>query len=323
MTTATLEAPHTQPAPDTVFHRRPRCRRHGVIGYKGGAGKTTCVLCAAETAAKRGQNVLVVDTDAQANASRRLQAFDTERPTIADVLHPKRPVPIMQAVTVCGWGLAEQEETGEHPYPWAQRIHVVQGPSMAHRAAGAEQMEDRAAEAHLTGADNRLAAAMHGVPEGIYDLVLFDTAPRLDHVLNMVLKCLDGEDDGLWLALNPEYDSIEGGIKFIEHVNTHRANLGVPYLTVDGALVINARESNPLHASVLEQLPQFFGPYEVPVYLDQLLPRHDTYQTVSHEGQPVAAFPELHRRRSVGGGQPPRPSFNERMETMSGVMIDG
>lgn len=321
MTTATMEAPDTQATPATVFHRRPRCRRHAVIGYKGGAGKSTCVLCVAEAAAKRGLSVLVIETDAQANATRRFQAFDINRPTIADVLHPRRPVPIMQAVNVCGWGRAEEAETGENPYPWAQYIHVVQGPSMEHLAAGAEPLEDRAGEAHLSGSEQRLAIAMQGIPEGVYDLILFDTAPRLDHMLDMVLAALNGEDDGLWLAINPEYDSIEGGIKFIQHVNKVRQALHVPYLQVDGALVINARASNPLHASVMEQLPGFFAPYDVPVHMDALLPRHDTYPTASHEGLPVAAFPELHRRRSVGNGQPPLPSFNERMETMSGVII--
>lgn len=299
--------PHPEP---TVFERRPRCRRHAVIGYKGGTGKTTCVLCTAEQAAKRGKNVLVVDTDGQGNATRRLQANDMNRPTLADVLHYDNPVPITDAVVPCGWDTEE--------FPWAARIHVVQAPSNAHMDAGCEMLETRAEESHRPGAHNRLRIAMLGVPEGHYDLVLFDTAPNMGHGLDMVLAALDDQDDRLWLCVNPLLDSILGGQRFVHHVIKYRDLLGVPHLDIASVLVNDYRPSLEVHAQVYPTIPDAFSHPVAPEYL----PRADRWHEVCNNGMPVAAYPELHRRDYREKGKPPLPSFVDRMEAMTGVIID-
>lgn len=306
--------PTTDPTDTTAPPRPPRARRHAVIGYKGGSLKTTCIQCTAESAAARGRNVLVIDTDPQANVTRRLRAHDTDRPTLADVLHPRQPVPITDAITVCGWPDVE----------WAPRIHVVQAPSMAHISTGCEQLEFRVQEAHLPGSEHRLRIAMKDIPDGHYDLVLIDTAPSMGHGLDLVLSALnnpghgDGDGDRLWLGVNPTYDSIEGGLKFVRHVHTYRDNLSVPHLDIAGVIATNVRLSNPLHASVLDQMPDSF-PGLVSPYV---LPRHDRLEEVHHEALPVALYPELHRKRWPGKGAAPIPSFKESMDNMTGVIID-
>jgi cellulose biosynthesis protein BcsQ len=306
--TAVLDPPAaTDEQEATVFHRRARCRRHAFIGYKGGTAKSTCVLCTAEAAARRGLNVLVVDTDPQANATRRFRAEDPDRPTLADVLHHTHPVPITDAMTVCGWDTE-----------WAARIHVVQAPSMAHLQAGAEQLEARLQEAHITGAVNRLRLALLGIPEGVYDLVLFDTAPNMGHGFDMVLAAMDDPDDKLWLCINPEFDSLMGGLKFQAHVRRNRALLGVDHLDVAGVLLTIVSPSDPLHASVLEQIDGTFPGLVVPDYL----PEHKRMRRAAHEALPVEGMPELHRRRWTAKGEPPTPSFADRMELMTGAVID-
>lgn len=318
--TDTITPPEqTQPeAAPAAFQRRSRCRRHAFIGYKGGAGKTTCVVCVAEAAAQRYMNVLVIDMDGQANATRRLQAFDHQRPTLADVLHPTSPVPITDAMTVCGWGAAEQAETGENPYPWAERIHVVQAPSLTQINGGCEQLETRIEESHLRGAVNRLRVAMNGIPQSAYDLVLIDTAPAMSHGLDMVLAALDDPDDRLWIVTNPLFDAIEGGLKFHGHVYRNREMLLVPHLEVAGVIVNDYLPSSEVHAEVYHQIPGMFPAPVLPHYL----PRHRRWDEVCNNGLPVAAYPELHKRRYVTKGEPPLPSFVERMEAMTGAIID-
>ena len=44
-------------------------RKIAFINYKGGVGKTSCIVNMAASLAKRGKRVLLVDLDAQSNSS--------------------------------------------------------------------------------------------------------------------------------------------------------------------------------------------------------------------------------------------------------------
>ena len=65
-------------------------RRVAVAIFKGGTGKSTVAVNVAVGLARRGRRVLVVDLDAQANASQMLGAADG-RPTIREVLVDRVP----------------------------------------------------------------------------------------------------------------------------------------------------------------------------------------------------------------------------------------
>lgn len=65
-------------------------RRVAVAIFKGGTGKSTVAVNAGVGLARRGRRVLVVDLDAQANATQMLGAADA-RPTIREVLVDRIP----------------------------------------------------------------------------------------------------------------------------------------------------------------------------------------------------------------------------------------
>jgi len=60
---------------------------------KGGVGKTTFCVCAGAALADRGASVLVIDLDAQGDASRWLQADRGYHPSIGDVLTQRLELP--------------------------------------------------------------------------------------------------------------------------------------------------------------------------------------------------------------------------------------
>lgn len=67
-----------------------------VINQKGGVGKTTTSVNVSGILASRGYQVLLIDSDAQSNATTYYAMYDTELPSIHDVM--LRNVPVLDAV---------------------------------------------------------------------------------------------------------------------------------------------------------------------------------------------------------------------------------
>src|SRR4051794_41089734 len=73
---------------------------------KGGVGKTTVAVGVASALAERGANVLLVDLDPQASATKLLGVAVDERCTVADVLLEPDRYRLCDAVTELAWGFA-------------------------------------------------------------------------------------------------------------------------------------------------------------------------------------------------------------------------
>lgn len=237
-------------AGDTVSSGKCRCAdlgradlvaiRVAMGNHKGGAGKTAITNGLARELADLGRRVLVVDMDAQANATRRLAIPrpDPENPTvsIAEVLRASEPGVFgaaEAAIVPCGWA------------GYAETISVL--PSRF-------DLENRISEAATVGAVKRLARALEGADDA-YDVVLIDCPPSLGHLTQMALAAAH---KALALVV-PEYDAVEGAIRYRDFIDANAAEIGNPDLQLIGVIVNAVRSQLGEHAFQLDGLPGLFG----------------------------------------------------------------
>jgi chromosome partitioning protein len=125
------------------------------LNQKGGVGKTTVTLGIASAAWSRGVKTLVVDLDAQANATWTLGVEPTlDNWGTGDALGSNRPGSASQMILVSGWG---------------ESIWLL---------PAASDLVDRETEVHRKSAEHRLARALEGVTDD-FELVLIDCPPSL------------------------------------------------------------------------------------------------------------------------------------------------
>jgi chromosome partitioning protein len=131
---------------------------------KGGVTKTTTTVNLAYGLARAGRRVLVLDMDAQCNATYTLSSHIEHRPSLFDVL-------------LSGARLADVIQPTREP-----RLHLV--PSSIDLSSADVLM------AAIPGREQKLKRAMRGL-EG-YDYVLIDTPPNLGVLtLNAFVACTD------------------------------------------------------------------------------------------------------------------------------------
>lgn len=212
-------------------------RRVAIGNHKGGSGKTAFAVNLAAALAEQGWNVLVADLDPQANASRRLgYRFDPAEPTptISEAIKANEEGVAAQALAPCGWN-----------EPYASRITLL--PSRF-------DLENRIPEAGVPGAPGRLRKAMRGADDE-YDLVLFDLPPSLGHLTQLGLTAA-----GAALAsLVPDYDSVEGAIRFRDFIADQAADIDNPSLRLLGVLVGEVQERLAAQSFQLDGLGELFG----------------------------------------------------------------
>jgi len=130
-------------------------RTVAVLNQKGGVGKTTVVLGLASAAWAAGHKTLVVDLDAQANATWALGVDPSlENFGTGDAIKANRSGVASDMIVESGWG-----------------EHIWLLP-----AAG--DLTDREADVRRETTVGRLSRALEGVTEG-FDLTLIDCAPSL------------------------------------------------------------------------------------------------------------------------------------------------
>jgi chromosome partitioning protein len=190
--------------------------RYALANHKAGAGKTTLAGCLAESLAARGQRVLCVDMDPQANLTRRLGYTETDLThlvTVSDVIKADELGCAAQAVLTCRWPLTHLAE------------HIDLLPSRF-------DLEHRIPEAGQLGAHLRLVRGLTGVTDE-YDAVLIDCPPALGHLTQLALAATDG----VIMPVRPAYDHIAGAARVRDFLTTHAAHLGRPGLALLGVIV--------------------------------------------------------------------------------------
>lgn len=195
------------PAPSSLSEpAAPRLgRRRAFINHKGGVGKTTITIQMAQALARRGHRVLLVDMDPQANLTRRA-AVNHYVATVGEVLAARHKGGAALAVVRCGWDVPE-----------ADRIDVLPADL---------ELADRDGEASQPGSFNRLARILFGVTDA-YDYTLIDCRPTLGHLEQMVVRALDGEEDGYYLVVEPGADAISGAYRVTQEIATWATDMEV------------------------------------------------------------------------------------------------
>jgi len=226
-----------------------------VVNQKGGVGKTTTAVNLGATLAEQGKRVLLVDMDAQGNASTGLgiQRGDLE---------------------VCIYSVLVAQEPAESA--------IIPTPVSGLDLIPA-RIELAAAEVELAGAiarETRLRTALAGVRSG-YDFVLVDSAPSLGL---LTVNSLTAAESVL-IPIQCEYYALEGLSQLLRVVDLVRTTLN-PGLEIGGVLLTMFDKRLRLSVDVAEEIRTHFSGT---VY-ETVIPRSVRLSEAPSYGRPVTQY---------------------------------
>ena len=211
-------------------------RIFAVVNQKGGVGKTTTSINLGTALAAVGRRVLIVDFDAQGNASTGLGIERNERATTSyDVVVDRLPLEKAVLSTI------------------VPRLDIVPGDE---NLSGVET--ELAADPHRS---YRLREALHSYidraeAEGLarYDYILIDCPPSLS---SLTLNAMTAAD-ALLVPLQCEFLALEGLSQLLRTVDVVRQGLN-PSLEIQGVVLTMYDRRNNLSDQVADEVRAFFG----------------------------------------------------------------
>ena len=228
-----------------------------VANQKGGVGKTTTSVNLSACIAERGRRVLLIDFDAQANATSGLGIEKIEGISLYPVL-------------------LGQANPSDFIKPTAyKRLDII--PAEVNLAGAEIEV------ARLDGYLHRLKYALQPlVDENRYDYIFIDCPPSLG-ILTMNALCAS---TGLIMPIQCEYYALEGlsvMVRLIEQLRESGAN---PGLEIEGIIMTMYDSRTNLAQQVVQQVAEYFGDK---VY-KSVIPRSVRVSEAPSFGKPVIEY---------------------------------
>ncbi len=248
-------SPMPEPEANLNTQRTSRPRIIAITNQKGGVGKTTTAVNLATALAANKMRVLLVDVDAQGNASTGLDIDkDNNKPTVYDLMvHKMSAVDVVVRTIVPGLDLL---------------------PASMHLAG---------AELELLDLDNReyLLSESLTVVGGGYDYILIDCPPALG-LLTLNALCAA---DSVLVPLQCEFYALEGLSHLVGTIERIRQKLN-PRLTIQGVVLTMYDRRNNLSDMVAADVREHFGDK---VY-ETVIPRNVRISEAPSHGRPVLLY---------------------------------
>lgn len=228
-----------------------------VANQKGGVGKTSTSVNLAAGIAERGRRVLLIDFDAQANATSGLGLEKIEGSSLYTVL-------------------LGQGDPRDFIKPTAyKRLDVI--PAEVNLAGAEIEV------ARLEGYLHRLKNALQPlIRENRYDYILLDCPPSLG-ILTMNALCAS---HGLLMPIQAEYYALEGLSVMVRLIQQLRESQANPELEVEGIVMTMYDNRTKLAQQVVQQVTDYFGDK---VY-KTLIPRSVRISEAPSFGKPVLEY---------------------------------
>lgn len=228
-------------------------RIYAIANQKGGVGKTTTVVNLSAYLAGSGRRVLIVDLDAQANATSALGYDKNQMQTSTyELLLEQLPL----------------EEVRLHHEEFKLDL-LPSSPSLA--AAEIELV-------HVIGREYRLRKALEKIDDE-YDYVLIDSPPSLGL---LTINALTAARDGVLIPVQCEYLPLEGLTQLNQTIHKVREYLN-PSLQIRGVMMTMYDKRTNLSRQVVEEVRRHF-PNKV---FRTIIPRNISLSEAPSYGRPI------------------------------------
>jgi chromosome partitioning protein len=233
------------------------CRVIAIANQKGGVGKTTTAINLGTALAAVGERVLLLDSDAQGNASTGLGVpRSMRRKSLYDVLMDQ--LPLTEAVVKTQ--LPGLDLLPSDPDLSGIEVELGQTPRRSYRLRDA------------------LAPLRSG---NLYDYVLIDCPPALSLLTVNAMTAADA----LLVPLQCEFFALEGLTQLMRTVDLVRGSLN-PSLEIQGVVLTMFDRRNSLSAQVASDVRTHFGPK---VY-ETVIPRNVRVSEAPSFGKPALIY---------------------------------
>ncbi len=226
-----------------------------VANQKGGVGKTTTTVNLGACLAYVGKKVLLIDGDAQGNATSGLGVRKPDvKQDIYDVL--VNEVPIKETIL---------ETTREN-------LSIV--PATLQLAGAEIELTSMMAR------ESRLKSALEDVNDE-YDFILIDCPPSLGHLTINAFTA----SDAILIPVQCEYYALEGLSQLLNTVRLVQKHFN-PELEIEGVLLTMFDARTNLGAEVVEEVRRYF---QEKVY-DTIIPRNVRLSEAPSHGKPIIDY---------------------------------